>query len=54
MRLTIHLCQDLPSSMTPMFLLDLVDLRYLLDRLVRLDFRQDGLQPLHRLVVEKK
>ena len=38
--------------MTLMFLLDLVDLRHLLDRQVRLDFRQDGIQT-HRLLVKE-
>ena len=39
--------------MTAMFLSDLVDLRCLLDLLDRLDFRQDGLQLLHCLEIER-
>ena len=37
-----------------MFLLDLVDLRHLLDRQVRLDNHQDGLLLLHLLVLGKE
>ena len=39
--------------MTLMFPLDLLDRQVRLDRLVRLDFHQDGLQLLHLLVREK-
>ena len=53
----IHLVQTLPPLMTLMFLLDLVDLRHLLDLMSRQDrlaYHQDGLQLHHLLVVEKE
>ena len=36
-----------------MFLLDRVDLRHLLDHQVRLDYREDGLQLHHLLVMDR-
>ena len=56
MRPTFHLRQILPSPMILMVLLDFVDpwhLLDLLDRQVRLDHRQDGLQ-LHHLLMTAK
>ena len=50
---TFHLRQILPSPMILMVLLDLWHLLHLLDRQVRLDHRQDGLQ-LHLLLVTAK
>ena len=59
MRPALHHRQVLTSLMTLMFLLvrglvDLMDLRHLLDRQIPLDFRKAGLQLLHLLVSERE